>query len=49
MATAIFSGALANKPLNGGNAWSRLSWLLGFKRLDSKCCSSTKSAAIAAV
>jgi hypothetical protein len=29
----IISGALANKPFNGGNAWSRLSWILGFKRL----------------
>jgi hypothetical protein len=27
------SGALANKPGNGGNAWARLSWLLGFRRL----------------
>jgi hypothetical protein len=33
MKTALLSGALANKPFNGGNAWSRLSWLLGFKRL----------------
>ena len=33
MRTALLSGALANKPFNGGNAWSRLSWLLGFKRL----------------
>jgi hypothetical protein len=31
--TAIVSGALANKPLNGGNAWSRLSWVLGLRRL----------------
>jgi hypothetical protein len=31
--TVIVSGALAHKPLNGGNAWSRLSWVLGFKRL----------------
>jgi hypothetical protein len=30
---AIISGALANKPANGGNAWTRLSWLLGFQRL----------------
>jgi hypothetical protein len=29
----IVSGALANKPLNGGNAWTRLNWLLGFRRL----------------
>jgi hypothetical protein len=31
--TIIVSGALANKPLNGGNAWSRLSWVFGFKKL----------------
>ncbi len=29
----VVSGALANKPFNGGNAWSRLSWVLGFQRL----------------
>lgn len=33
MKTVLFSGALANKPFNGGNAWSRLSWILGFKKL----------------
>jgi hypothetical protein len=33
MPLVIVSGALANKPYNGGNAWSRLSWLLGFKQL----------------
>jgi len=33
MADIIVSGALANKPFNGGNAWSRLGWVLGFKRL----------------
>lgn len=27
------AGALANKPHNGGAAWTRLSWLLGFSRL----------------
>src|SRR5262245_40648004 len=31
--TVIVSGAIAHKALNGGNAWSRLSWVLGFKRL----------------
>ncbi len=30
---AIVSGALANKPGNGGNAWTRLSWLVGLRRL----------------
>jgi hypothetical protein len=29
----MVSGALANKPFNGGNAWSRLSWVSGLKRL----------------
>jgi hypothetical protein len=33
MSTAIVSGALANKPFNGGNAWTRLSWVLGLRRL----------------
>lgn len=33
MATAIVSGALANKPFNGGEAWVRLSWILGLRRL----------------
>jgi hypothetical protein len=30
---AIVSGALANKPGNGGNAWTRLSFVLGLRRL----------------
>jgi len=34
----IVSGALANKPFNGGNAWSRLSWISGFKRLGFDVC-----------
>lgn len=38
MALVIVSGALANKPLNGGNAWSRLSWILGFKKLGFEVC-----------
>jgi hypothetical protein len=29
----LIAGALANKPFNGGNAWTRLNWLLGFRRL----------------
>lgn len=33
MRLAIISGALANKPFNGGNAWSRLGWVLGFQKL----------------
>ncbi|MDQ3817156.1 MAG: hypothetical protein M3362_05635 [Acidobacteriota bacterium] len=33
MTAVIVSGALANKPLNGGAAWTRLSWILGLKKL----------------
>jgi hypothetical protein len=33
MPAAIVSGALANKPFNGGEAWVRLSWILGLARL----------------
>jgi hypothetical protein len=33
MPTAIVAGALANKPFNGGEAWVRLSWVLGLRRL----------------
>jgi hypothetical protein len=33
MKTILVSGALGNKPHNGGNAWTRLSWVRGFKRL----------------
>lgn len=33
MAVAIVAGALANKPRNGGEAWVRLSWVLGLQRL----------------
>jgi hypothetical protein len=33
VATAIVSGALANKPWNGGNAWTRLSFVFGLRRL----------------
>jgi hypothetical protein len=33
MTTVVVSGAIANKPLNGGEAWVRLSWVLGLKRL----------------
>ena len=29
----LISGALANRPSNGGGAWVRLSWLRGFQRL----------------
>jgi hypothetical protein len=30
---AVVAGALGNKAWNGGNAWSRLSWLLGLRQL----------------
>ncbi len=33
MPLAVVSGALANKPGNGGAAWTRMSWTLGFCRL----------------
>jgi len=33
MPTVVVSGAIANKHLNGGEAWVRLSWILGFRRL----------------
>ena len=38
MRLVIVSGALANKPFNGGNAWSRLSWLRGFSQLGFDVC-----------
>lgn len=34
----IVSGALANKPFNGGNAWVILSWLRGLRRLGCDVC-----------
>jgi hypothetical protein len=33
VAIAIVGGAIANKPHNGGEAWVRLSWILGLRRL----------------
>jgi hypothetical protein len=33
VAVAVVAGALANKPGNGGEAWVRLSWVLGLRRL----------------
>ena len=38
MTWVVVSGALANKPGNGGNAWTRLSWALGFKQLGFQVC-----------
>jgi hypothetical protein len=34
----LVGGALANKHLNGGAAWTRLSWVLGFQRLGFDVC-----------
>ena len=31
--TVVVSGALANQHRNGGNAWTRLQWVLGLRRL----------------
>src|ERR671921_1276737 len=33
MTTVLVSSVIANKPLNGGNAWTVLSWVLGLKKL----------------
>jgi hypothetical protein len=33
MPTVIVSGVIANKPHNGGAAWTRLNWILGLRRL----------------
>jgi hypothetical protein len=33
MDTVVVSGAIANKHKNGGEAWVRLSWILGLRRL----------------
>jgi hypothetical protein len=33
VSVAIVAGALANKPRNAGEAWARLSWVLGLRRL----------------
>jgi hypothetical protein len=33
MPTVVVAGAIANKHLNGGEAWVRLSWILGLARL----------------
>jgi len=33
MTMIVVSGAIANKYRNGGAAWTRLSWILGFKKL----------------
>src|SRR5258708_13845909 len=33
MRIVLISGAIANKPFNGGASWTRLNWLLGFRKL----------------
>ena len=33
MTLVVVSGAIANKPFNGGEAWVRLNWVLGLQRL----------------
>src|SRR3954468_11173172 len=33
MKTALVSGAIANKPFNGGAAWTRLNYILGLRKL----------------
>ncbi len=38
VSTVLISCALANKYLNGGNAWVPLSWTLGFRRLGFDVC-----------
>jgi hypothetical protein len=38
MAVAIVAGALANKAGNGGAAWTRLSWVLGLRKLGFDVC-----------
>jgi hypothetical protein len=38
VSTAIISGAIANKPSNGGNTWSRMSWVTGLRRLGFEVC-----------
>jgi hypothetical protein len=36
VSSIVVSGALANRHRNGGGAWVRLNWLLGFQRLGCK-------------
>src|SRR5438552_12785799 len=33
MTTILVSGAIANKPFNGGNAWAFLNYVFGFRKL----------------
>jgi hypothetical protein len=45
VARVIVGGALANKPMNGGEAWVRLTWALGLKRLGFEVCFAEQIAA----
>jgi hypothetical protein len=38
VATILVSGAVANKPLSGGEAWVRMSWVRGLRRLGYDVC-----------
>jgi hypothetical protein len=38
MGIAVVSGAIANKQHNGGATWTRLSWVLGLKKLGFQVC-----------
>lgn len=38
MTTILVSGAVANKPLSGGEAWVRMSWVRGLRRLGYDVC-----------
>lgn len=38
MPTILVSGAIANKPLSGGEAWVRMSWVRGLRRLGFDVC-----------
>ncbi len=38
MSTILVSGAVANKPLSGGEAWVRMSWVRGLRRLGFEVC-----------
>jgi hypothetical protein len=38
LSTILVSGAIANKPLSGGEAWVRMSWVRGLRRLGYDVC-----------
>jgi hypothetical protein len=38
VSTILVSGAIANKPLNGGEAWVRMSWVRGLQHLGYDVC-----------